>query len=385
MHPIVIVGSGMAGYTLAREFRKRDPDTLLLMMTTDDGAAYAKPSLSNALAGGKTAAALVNANAAKMAADLDMQVLTHTRVTAFDTRLTRLRYRNTQTGDIADIAYDQLVLALGADPIAHGLAGNAADAVLTVNSLADYAVFRTAIAGGRSVVILGGGLIGCEFANDLATAGYAVTVVHAGDWPLQRLLPTEAGTRLADDLARLGVHWHFGRRALRVDHDAGKFSVVLDNGERVGCDVVLSAIGLRPRVQLAQSAGLACKRGIVVNRFLNASANRVYALGDCAEVEGANLPFVQPLLIQARALAATLAGETTAVVYPPMPVTVKTPAHPVVILPPKTASDGGWQVDCSAGGVCALHRETDGRLTGFALSGSETSRRSALAKEMAAA
>jgi rubredoxin-NAD+ reductase len=256
--------------------------------------------------------------------------------------------------------------------------------------LNDYTRFRAAlaaqvVAGRRRVTVLGGGLIGCEFANDLTNAGYAVSVVHLGDWPLERLLPVEAGKRLADSLAALGVDWHFGRSAQRVEQARDGLHVMLDNGDVIAADVVLSAIGLRPRTQLAQAAGIPVNRGIVVDRYLETGAANVFALGDCVEVEGANLPYVQPLMIQARALAATLTGEKTAVVYPPMPVMVKTPAHPVAVLPPQPGATGGWQVDCSDTGICALHLDETGRLQGFALTGTETSRRLALAKELALA
>jgi rubredoxin-NAD+ reductase len=107
-------------------------------------------------------------------------------------------------------------------------------------------------------------------------------------------------------------------------------------------------------------------------------------MGDCAEVEGLNLPYVQPLMVQARALAATLSGTPTSVVYPAMPVMVKTPAHPVAVLPPKIGAAGGWKVECSDSGICALHVNDAGRLQGFALTGSETGRRNALVKELAA-
>ena len=107
-------------------------------------------------------------------------------------------------------------------------------------------------------------------------------------------------------------------------------------------------------------------------------------MGDCAEVEGLNLPYVQPLMVQARALAATLTGTPTPVVYPPMPVMVKTPAHPVAVLPPKMGASGGWKVECNDTGVCALHVGENGVLQGFALTGSETGRRAALMKELAA-
>jgi rubredoxin-NAD+ reductase len=375
---IVIVGSGLAGYTLLKEIRKRDTDTPVTLVTADDGAFYSKPNLSNALATGRTAAALSGAGAEKMAADLNATVLAHTRVTAIDTQGQRIRTEN------GEIQYGKLVLALGADPFPHGLSGSGAAGVLAVNDLADYAAFRSAIDGKRRVTVLGGGLIGCEFANDLVHAGFAVDVVHLGDWPLERLLPAEAGQRLADSLAALGVAWHFGRTGKTVEAIPGGYRVVLDDGETIEADAVLSAIGLRPRTRLAQTAGIPVGRGIQTNGLLETGASNVYAMGDCAEVEGLNLPYVQPLMVQARALAATLAGTPTPVVYPAMPVMVKTPAHPVAVLPPRLGAAGGWKVACGETGVCALHMDDSGRLQGFALTGSETGRRNALAKEIAA-
>jgi rubredoxin-NAD+ reductase len=382
MHPLVIVGSGLAGYTLLKEFRKRDTVTPVTLVTADDGAFYSKPNLSNALAAGKSAAALAGASAEKLATDLNATILAHTRVTAIDTAAQRVRF------DKDELEYSKLILALGADPIPHGLEGSGAAAVLAVNDLADYAAFRNAIDGKKRITVLGGGLIGCEFANDLAHAGFAVDVVHLGAWPLERLLPVEAGQRLADSLAALGVRWHFGRIGTRVERTANGYQVMLDNGDGIEADVVLSAIGLRPRTQLAQAAGIPVGRGIQANNLLETGATNVYAMGDCAEVEGLNLPYVQPLMVQARALAATLAGmyaqqgAPTPVVYPPMPVMVKTPAHPVAVLPPKIGATGGWRVDCNDTGICALHVDETGRLQGFALTGSEISQRTARVKEI---
>ncbi len=377
MHPIVIVGSGLAGYTLLKEIRKRDTATPVTLVTADDGAFYSKPNLSNALAAGKSAASLASASAEDMAAGQGATVLTHTRVTAIDTQMQRIR------SDAGELEYGKLVLALGADPLPHGLAGSGAANVLAVNDLADYAAFRSAIAGAQRIAVLGGGLIGCEFANDLAHAGFAVDVVHLGEWPLERLLPVEAGQRLADSLAALGVNWHFGRTATSVERPAAGYQVALDNGEILEADVVLSGIGLKPRTGLAQAAGIPVGRGIRTDRLLQTGAPNVYAMGDCAEVEGLNLPYVQPLMLQARALAATFAGTPTPVVYPAMPVVVKTPAHPVAALPPPAGAAGGWQVECGDTGVCALHTDGSGRLQGFVLTGGETGRRSALLKEVA--
>jgi rubredoxin---NAD+ reductase len=378
MKPIIIVGSGLAGYTLLKEIRKRDTVTPVTLVTADDGTFYSKPNLSNALTAGRTAAALAGASAEKMAAEQNASVMTQTRVTAIDTAAQRIHT------DRGELEYARLVLALGADPIPHGLDGDAAEAVLAVNDLADYAVFRSALEGTKRVTVLGGGLIGCEFANDLAHAGFAVDVVHLGDWPLERLLPHEAGHRLANSLAALGVNWHFGRTGKRVERVQDGYRVTLDNGETIAADVVLSAIGLRPRTQLAQAAGIPVGRGIQTDRQLETGIPGVYAMGDCAEVEGLNLPYVQPLMVQARALAATLTGTPTQVIYPAMPVMVKTPAHPVAVLPPKIGATGGWKVECSDTGICALHTDAAGRLQGFALTGSETGRRNTLVKELAA-
>jgi rubredoxin-NAD+ reductase len=378
MHPIVIVGSGLAGYTLLKEIRKRDAAVAVTLVTADDGSAYAKPSLSNALASGRTATSLASASAKKMAAELNATVLTHTRVTSIDADAQRI------TTERGDIVYGRLVLALGADPIPHGLEGDAATDVLAVNDLADYATFRRAIEGKRRVTVLGGGLIGCEFANDLAHAGYRVDVVHRGAWPLERLLPAQAGERLAASLIGLGVGWRFGRSAKAVARAGERYAVTLDNGETIAADVVLSAIGLKSRTQLADAAGMAVGRGIRTDALLETSAANVYAMGDCAEVDGVVLPYVQPLMVQARALAATLSGSPTTVAYPAMPVMVKTPVHPIAVLPPRIGAAGSWKVECSATGVCALHVDAAGGLQGFALTGGETSRRSVLVKELAA-
>ena len=110
--------------------------------------------------------------------------------------------------------------------------------------------------------------------------------------------------------------------------------MTLSDHRVLSVDAVLSSVGLRPRTGLAERAGIAVKRGIVVDRYLATNAPDVYALGDCAEVEGLVLPFVMPIMHAARALAKTLCGEPTRLTYPAMPIVVKTTAYPVVVAPP---------------------------------------------------
>ncbi|MEI7466347.1 MAG: FAD-dependent oxidoreductase [Burkholderiales bacterium] len=320
--PVVVIGSGLAGYAVAREFRKLDSDTPLLLLSRDHGGFYSKPMLSNALAGQKTAASLLMKSADKMASELKADIRAGEPVGAIDTTA-----RTVTTGDGEVIAYRDLVLALGADPMRPPLAGDAADAVFSVNDLDDYARFADTLDGAKSVAILGAGLIGCEFANDLLHRGIASTVLDVADRPLSRLLPAEASVWLRERLEAAGVSFRLGVAASRVDRaHGGGVRLALSDGGALHADGVLSAIGLQPRTALAKAAGLAIARGITTDRALATSAPHVWAVGDCAEVMGLNLPYVMPLMQQSRALAATLCGSVTPVAYPAMPVLVKTPA-----------------------------------------------------------
>lgn len=376
MEPIVIIGTGLAGYTVAREFRKLDQDTPLAIFSCDDAGFYSKPMLSNAFAQHKTAETLLLSTARQMAAQLRAEVNAHQRVTTLDPTARRIHFAQGEAN------YTKLVLALGADPIRLPLAGDAAGSVLSVNDRADYARFRAAIAGKRRIAILGGGLIGCEFANDLATGGFQVSVIDIADHPLGRLVPAAVGVTLRDALADRGIDWRLGKSVTAVEHVAGALRVTLSDGTALTADAVLSAIGLRPRTQLAAAAGLNVSRGIVTDRWLATSDPNIYALGDCAQVDGLVLPFVMPLMHAARSLAGTLNGVPTPVSYPAMPVVVKTPACPLVVAPPAAEAIGEWTVEYLDHGVRALFRSTSGDMLGFALAGTATADKQSLGKQL---
>ena len=376
MDPIIIVGSGLAGYNAAKELRKLDKGTPLTIITSDGGEFYSKPMLSNALSKRQAPAAIPLNSSEQMAQQLAATVRVRTRVTAIDPAAHRVRL-----GDEI-LAYSKLVLAVGARQIRVPIAGDAADTVMTVNSLDDYSRFRGALDGRKRVAVIGAGLIGCEFANDLAASGHEVDVIDIAGQPLPRLLPPAGGELLREKLAALGVAWHFGTGVTAVEHEARAYRVTLTDGSLVRADIVLSAIGLKPDVDLARAAAISVARGIVVNRYLESSAPDVFALGDCAEVEGQVLPFVMPIMHAARALAATLAGNRTAVSYPAMPVLVKTPACPTIVAPPAPGASGEWQIETAPDSVKSLFVDASGKLLGFALNGAATSERAKLAKEL---
>ncbi len=376
MSAIVIIGTGLAGYTAAREFRKLDSSTPLHLISRDDGSFYSKPILSNSLALKKTPVQIALNTAADMERQLAATVSSHSSVTAINTTAHHINV------DGKAIPYSKLVLAVGADPIRLPLAGDAADGVLSVNDLADYARFRQALDGKRRIVILGAGLIGCEFANDLRLAGYEVNVADLAPQLLGRLLPPQAAGFLRAALETAGVRFFLGTSVQSVTQVAQGIAATLVAGATIETDLVLSAIGLRPRIDLARDAGLTVNRGIVTNTLLQTSAADVYALGDCAEVAGFNLPFVMPIMQAARALAKTLHGTPTPVSYPAMPVVVKTPACPTVVCPPPPGVDGKWDEMVTADGVRALFHDSAGTLRGFALVGAAAKDKQALTKDI---
>ncbi|MEM9604472.1 MAG: FAD-dependent oxidoreductase [Pseudomonadota bacterium] len=361
---VTILGTGLAGYTTAREIRKLDADLPITLITADDGHNYSKPMLSNGFAKGKTAEGLKQQSADQMADALGATVLTETRVTAIDTATRRL------TTDTGEHPYDSLVLATGAQQIRLPLEGDGADDVVSVNTLWEYATFRDRLDGKSTVAVMGPGLIGCEFANDLCAGGLSCHVIGPDAYPLERLMPAPAGHALQQALTSLGTHFHLGTVVSAVNRHGDGFRLALSNGEHVDADIVLSAAGLVPDTALARAAGLDTARGIVVDRCLRTSDPHVYALGDCIEIEGLLMPYVMPIMYMARALASAVTGNPAPVSLPAMPVAVKTPVHPIVVSPPAPDAVGHWHCETQEdGGVKARFESEDGTLLGIALTG----------------
>ena len=386
--PLVIVGAGLAAWTVVRELRKLDAQRSIVMLSSDSADFYAKPTLSNALAQKRSAAQLITTPAAKMAETLQVQLLPHTQVRSLDTLARTLSYDDA-AGQSHSLGYGDLVLATGADPIRLPMAGSAAAQVQSINHLDDLASFHEALgAAPRTVLVIGAGLIGCEFANDLLIGGYGVHVVDPSPRPLALLLPAGAGEQLQAALQAQGVAWHLGTTVQSLDAHApsGRLQAVLADGSSLQVDAVLSAVGLRANAALASAAGIVCERGIVVDAYLQTSAAHVYALGDCAQYASAGgrvLPYVMPIMNAAKALAATLAGQPTALVFPLMPVAVKTPALPIVVAAPHPNLNGQWTQDAGvepeAGGAWRFVDDA-GQQRGFVLTGKQSSRRMELAK-----
>lgn len=378
--PLVIVGSGLAGYSLAKEIRSRDKGLPITIITADGGEVYTKPMLSNAFARQHEADDMVNKSAADQAVELHAEIRTRTRVLAIDRIARNLKIES--KGKRETLGYDRLVLAIGADPRIFPAEGSDQAGISTVNDLDDYRRWRERIGESGRILLIGAGLIGCEFANDLATAGFDVAMVDPAPWPLARLLPEEIAGMLVAALHGAGCSLHMGRTVARYKTAQSGCIAELDDGTEVSFDHALSAVGLVPRTKLAKEAGLEVEAGIVVDRLLRTSDSDIFALGDCAQTEAGPLPFIVPLLAGAKALARTLTSEETRLQLPAIPVIVKTPALPLVVCPPKPGEEGDWELEIDEQGTAAIFRGADDAELGFALAGDRTSQQKEMAQRM---
>jgi rubredoxin---NAD+ reductase len=372
---VVVVGSGLAGFGVLRELRRLSPDAKLTMVTLEDGHFYSKPALSTAFAKDKTAATLVTSDAQKMIAQLKLDARIGREAESIDRKGKAL----CTTG--GPILYDKLVLAMGATPFRPEIDGDAAHRAISVNQLGDYAYFREQLPDSAHVVIMGSGLVGTEFANDLITNGYQVSVVDMLPLPLAQLVPPAVGEGVRDALAREGVAWHLGRTVTAINYKGGSTGYVatLDDGSTIAADLILSAVGLRPNNALAKDAGLAVDTGIQVNQYGQTSDPDIYAIGDCAEYQNGVSAYVTPIMAAARGIAQSVLGTPTEIRFPPLAVQVKTSLFPINLLPPTRNCIGAWhRSESDAEGEKHLFVDDGGVVRGYVLTRNKTEQRTAM-------
>jgi rubredoxin---NAD+ reductase len=375
---VVVVGSGLAGYGVLRELRRLAPDARLTLITADDGHFYSKPALSTALAKGKTAETLVTTPAAKMAANLNIEIRSGRIVEAIAADQKVLL----TTG--GPLPYDKLVLAMGAHPIRPAIDGDGGTRAVSVNHLDHYADFRQRLPDGARVLIMGAGLVGTEFANDLASSGYKPVVVDMLGAPLAQLVPPEAGLAIRNALADAGVEWHFGRKVMAIHRHGTASRTILDDGTVIETEAVLSAVGLKPNTELARDAGLETAQGIVVDATGRTSDPYIYAIGDCAQYPTGVAAYVTPIMAVARAIAPSLLGTPTAINFPPLSVQVKTTLCPMVLLPVRAGTPGAWaKTEDDATGTKFLFRSPAGVVLGYVMTHDKCAGRIDLDREIA--
>ncbi|MEC4714016.1 FAD-dependent oxidoreductase [Cocleimonas sp. KMM 6895] len=377
-HTTVIVGAGIAGWSAAEALRRKDPERSILLVSACKGYVYPKPAISLALSQGKKAEDLISMDAEAKALELGIDVRTETRIMRVDTNKKRLV---TVKGGIE---YDKLILAMGAHQKELPITGNAARNILSVNDLQTYKKLCEKLENEiKHITILGAGLIGCEFADDITKAGYKVTVIDPQQQPLSALLPEAMSNELVQKLSDNGVEWKFGATLDCLNNDVdGAYVAVLSDDSILKTDLVLSAAGLIPNTKLATKMGLKIDKGICVNNDMQTSNPDVYAIGDCASVEGEVFAFIEPIKRQAETISADITGLQEKFLSLPPLVKVKTPSFPLSICRPIGVDDFEWTTisDQEKGGYFEL-REGE-NIVGFALSGDLASGAGSIYKQL---
>lgn len=320
--PIVIIGSGMAGITLAEELRKLNPEARLTVLTQETHGYYSRPMLSHGFSRDDIETKIILRSFAELETG-GMAIQAGTEVLAIDRGAKTVTYRN--TGREATIGYDKLVLAPGSDAFIPPPFRAMAELYQVINSLDDLIALRRQRAAVLTKgvtprwAIIGGGLIGCEVASDLAKAGDAVVLFHALPRLMERQLVEQDSATLLTVLRGLGVDVRLDASAEGFERAAGQLAIQLAGGREAGFDGILVACGFKPRTALAEAAGLAVRRGIAVDAHLTTTDPDILALGDAAELpDGRIYAYVMPIRQQALWLAQYLSGLTRDPWRPPV-------------------------------------------------------------------
>ena len=307
---VVIVGAGCAGWQMVQALREQDAAVPITMVTACDGDVYDKPLLSVAMAKELSLAGMVKETARQAAARFDVHLMTQTHAVSIATGASSLR---TTRGTLR---YRHLVLAHGAAPRAMAPLPEAL--CWRINDLQTYAAFRQRIDQSSSaipqrIVIVGAGLVGSELANDLAIAGYRVTLLDMHVRPLHEVLDARQSQQLLSSWEKLPLQFVGGVRVAHVKAIGAVRQVLTEDGQIFVAEHVISATGLQTPSQLARTAGLAWNDGIAVDaRTLRTSVPNIHALGDCISIDGTSHRFIEPIGRQARVIAANLVGKTCA-------------------------------------------------------------------------
>ncbi len=306
---LVMVGNGMAGVRTLEELLKIAPDMYdITVFGAEPHPNYNRILLSPVLAGEQTLDEIILNDWQWYA---DHHITLHTGFTVNDVdRVRRVVSANSKDGDVITAEYDRLIIATGSNPFILPIPGKDLQGVLAYRDIADTQAMIDAAATYQHAVVIGGGLLGLEAANGLMKRGMQVSVVHVGDWLMERQLDDVAGKMLQKSLQERGMQFLMKAQTQELVGNAeGRVAAVkFKDGTEVPADLVVMAVGIRPNTALAEKMRLHVNRGIVVSDTLQTTTDaRIYAVGECAAHRGIAYGLVAPLFEQGKVLANHLA------------------------------------------------------------------------------
>ncbi len=274
---VVIVGASLAGASAAQSLRAEGFDGRVVLLGEEPELPYERPPLSKGYLTGDTAREQVLLQGLDFYADHDIELRTDTRVAALDLSSSEAVL---EAGE--RVRFDRLLLATGASPRRLQGQGSDLDGVHYLRDLSDANALRERFRGGGKVVVIGAGWIGAEIAASARQQGLDVTVLDPAPVPLARVLGAEVGAFFRDVHTDHGVELLLGSGFAGFEGSGRVERVLTTDGRRIDADFVVVGIGVQPRTELAERAGLAVDNGVVVDELLRASDPRVFAAGDVA-------------------------------------------------------------------------------------------------------
>jgi NADPH-dependent 2,4-dienoyl-CoA reductase/sulfur reductase-like enzyme/nitrite reductase/ring-hydroxylating ferredoxin subunit len=270
---IVIVGAGAAGNSAAEKLRRAGYRGTITLLGAENSAPVDRPNLSKDYLAGNAPEEWIPLRPAEFYAEQEIDLRQDARVTRIDSKA-----KTVQLASGEELVYGTLLLATGAAPIVPSVPGSELGHVFTLRTLSDSRRIIEASAGKKHAVVVGAGFIGLEVAAALRARQIEVTVVAPDELPLGRVLGPELGRALQKLHESHGVRFRLGARPASITARALR----LEDGRELEADLVVFGIGVRPTVELAEAAGLALDRGILVDEYLRTSATDVFAAGDAA-------------------------------------------------------------------------------------------------------
>jgi len=305
--PIVIVGAGIGGWYIAEQLRQMGANNPITIVTKDDGDYYYKPHLSVSVSE-KSRDDLIIAKGPDRAQLLNVDLRARTQVLGLDRQKKRL-LTSKGKGEYSKFEYSKLVLATGAVPL-RLYDRRIQQHIVQLNDLDQYESLTQLLnSGSKRVLILGAGLIGCELGDHLARAGHEVAINDRAPYLPSAVASEGVSTYVHDRYVHNGLEFLLGTTINAVAKEDGGLQIQFEDGRTLERDVVISAIGLKPNVDLATRAGLDVGQGIKVDDSMRTSDPDIYAVGDCAEHKGQVFSFVECINRQVGVIVDQLCGE----------------------------------------------------------------------------
>jgi nitrite reductase (NADH) large subunit len=299
---LVVIGNGMAGIRTVEALLERAPDLYdITVFGSEPYGNYNRILLSPVLAGEKTVDDIM-LNTVQWYDDNNITLRKGETVTMIDRRTCEVV---TAAGE--RVPYDRLLIATGSNPIMLPLPGKDLPGVIGFRDIHDVERMVEASTSHRNAVVIGGGLLGLEAANGLMKRGMNVTVVHLLDTLMERQLDAPAGALLKAALEKRGIEFRMRAKSQAILGSERVTGLRFEGGEEIAADLVVMAVGVRPNIELARRAHVACDRGILVDDCLQTFDPSIYAVGECVQHRRQTFGLVAPLWEQARICAQHIA------------------------------------------------------------------------------